>query len=676
MPQHQESLSDILKRYDELGLFLPKVDIPFFRQIPLAPDKVFPNSIEQAENLVKDIDEFNQISEVDGLTELLVQKPKRDFIQDVPAIQESTKRPLGTLLPQMTEGGKKILRAVQQFQQQPAGTILEQQQQPFAEFFAKSGLKPTIADEIAFEKIREANKPVGVKGLEDVNRSIKESVQRINDAFDGKLDSNLFERITDLALGVVGTPISVIMSGITFSRAPAEKLGKQIGGDLGKAVAEVLPFLTFPNPIAFFAAAKGSEIATKSIMDVVNNASLTDQNKGRILEAVGLGTFIFIHRGITKTIKSLKTPKVRAELKSFIETEESKIDQQVRKSLRPETAQVKLPLKPRVSREEFEQKIKEIETPKGKRTIDAETGKFITKPKEKPQKEKEDVRTREAQIEEAGRIPTEQQGKPVEPPTKVKTEKGVTLREGESKKIVEAEGLTFNGIQKTLRGDFVTYTEPISGSTRMVALEGFTKEKLLKSVNKLKEDFGIKANEVAIKRMIGEGKTNQQIADALNISVSEVTKAKPKTGITLEQAKNTKKRLDEKATFPGGLSAREQKILNQFNKFIEQKEFKQPKEVKSTKRILTSEQQRVINDKIIKDSRDKLNIGANPIVMKALVENGAFHLENVIRSGVKKATQFSEWSKVMFKDFGQKVKPLLFRIWNSIKKEFGKKIAQ
>lgn len=59
--------------------------------------------------------------------------------------------------------------------------------------------------------------------------------------------------------------------------------------------------------------------------------------------------------------------------------------------------------------------------------------------------------------------------------------KGLAKPENRYQKLVEAEGLTYNGIQKGTEktGDYVTWTDPETGSTHLLATKDFSREKLL-----------------------------------------------------------------------------------------------------------------------------------------------------------------------------------------------------
>jgi len=213
------------------------------------------------------------------------------------------------------------------------------------------------------------------------------------------------------------------------------------------------------------------------------------------------------------------------------------------------------------------------------------------------------------------------------------------------------------------------------------------------------------------------------------------TKAKTVNIATLDQLKNTKQWLESQKDTPSGLNGRETKILSKVNKAIKQKETVKPQElsneladIKKNKpkqtdtvkitfedgkkttmpikdldtipknlkikdveygttkggkfvsgefvKFRTVEQAKKNIDAFNKENLGRANLGVDPSVVKDYVVVGAKHLENVIRGGVKKAQQFKEWSKPMLKDFGQKIKPHLLKVWAGIKKAYGKKLIE
>jgi len=62
------------------------------------------------------------------------------------------------------------------------------------------------------------------------------------------------------------------------------------------------------------------------------------------------------------------------------------------------------------------------------------------------------------------------------------------------------------------------------------------------------------------------------------------------------------------------------------------------------------------------------NVGFNPLAYKNQIKYGA----SLVKEG---AVKFADWSQRMIKDFGEKIKPQLLRIWNEIKK-FGEDLGK
>ena len=69
-------------------------------------------------------------------------------------------------------------------------------------------------------------------------------------------------------------------------------------------------------------------------------------------------------------------------------------------------------------------------------------------------------------------------------------------------------------------------------------------------------------------------------------------------------------------------------------------------------------------ERLRKEATDELNnvsAGFNPQLFSKSIQIGAIHLKNGM-------VKFTDWSKQMVKDLGEKVKPQLLRIWNEVKK--------
>lgn len=81
-----------------------------------------------------------------------------------------------------------------------------------------------------------------------------------------------------------------------------------------------------------------------------------------------------------------------------------------------------------------------------------------------------------------------------------------------------------------------------------------------------------------------------------------------------------------------------------------------------------------------KDASDILNrpnfIGAQLEALPQMLRIAGYHLENVVRAGIEKGRQFTEWTKSMIKDLGGKIRPYLKKIWEETQRQFGKKLLQ
>jgi hypothetical protein len=218
------------------------------------------------------------------------------------AVSESTKQPIGTLAPELSEGGKKLQQAVIEESQKPAT-------------LGKEILGYTKGAELnmkqAGEYFAEINKPYYKKVPEYVDKVFRTSVKKINNAFDNSLDSNLIERTADLTLGVVGTGLNAIMLPMHIVTPASNEIGRQISEvtgneEVGNFVAKYLPFSVMPNPLAFAGASLGSDVATDEIMNFLEDYRISDKNKERIAEGLGLGTFILTHRLITHGVRNVQ----------------------------------------------------------------------------------------------------------------------------------------------------------------------------------------------------------------------------------------------------------------------------------------------------------------------------------------------------------------------------------
>lgn len=179
----------------------------------------------------------------------------------------------------------------------------------------------------------EKNKPLFQKAVERVYQGISEPTKKILRGVQS--DDNLLEKSADIGLGVIGSALGTIMTPMNFFSPAGEDIGEQVGKvttpEFGKKVGEFLPFLTMPNPIAFYGASVGSEFATNEAMKIVNNTNLSDENKQRMLEGIGLGSFVATHRALGKGIKSITKDRLKTEVDRLSKS----VDKQVLESMNP-----------------------------------------------------------------------------------------------------------------------------------------------------------------------------------------------------------------------------------------------------------------------------------------------------------------------------------------------------
>ncbi|MCK5023918.1 MAG: hypothetical protein KAS04_07110, partial [Candidatus Aenigmarchaeota archaeon] len=464
---------------------------------------------------------------IDVLTNLVEDKPMK--LQDQITIQESVKQPIGELQ-QPPDINRSILQ--QQLLKKPEFEPTIAERLPFLDrdvstklplyrpperSFTKEGTVETKgqpkAKDVSFHQraMNQINSTLlkmnlHSSGVGDLSRELLTPiVAGINRMGEGDLVTP--EGLGNIALGIAGTAFGTFMMPFSIARAT----GTQLGGETAGKVAE-LTSLGLAGGIPLIAGYFASQGATGLANNLMEGKNLTEKQRETIEEVVGLFAFIGGAKVVGKGIRTVKTyTGTSPELYKKVLDYTKSIDKQVRESLRPDKGR---------DIGEF----KEITTPKGKRTQDKETGKFITKPKEKPQKE----------ISDAEKI-----GKEIKKPS-------------EKERLVEKEA-------------------------ERIRLRDVEKDRL----------------------------------------EAEKVKKKERTFSEENYKKDT----------------------------------------------------RIIRNKPITSF-------AEPTVLKAYTRAGAYHLENIIRAGGKKAARFKEWTKEMVKDFGQKIKPHLLKIWAGIKKEFGKKIAQ
>lgn len=675
-----------------------------------------PKAVIEAENLA------TNISVLSGLLD-----PKPFQVQDVPAIQESTRQPVGEPQKQPTLGGFLLQQGINQFQQQPAGTIPGQEQQPFVEFLRGENLAPTIsptvADEIAgrkrIQQRREEQKPFSERVPEHVDAIFQQGFERIRNAFKESED-NILERTADVGLGVVSTALNTIMLPMHVVTPASQDIGKAVGEvtgneGLGELIAEILPFTVLPNPIAFFAASKGSEFATNELMSIVNNTDLSDANKERVLEAIGLATFIATHRGINKAIKYLKTKKGRQELLKYVKEQELSVDKQVRESLNP-----KLQGEKQIDvRAEFTKKqIVAKDKPR-------EKGKFVKKTTKEVKKPQE---VKEPEIKIADTVPTSQ--------IEIKSGKGVlkASKIGDKVRVDEIDGGGVKGTGIKLyeklfeqEGSFVS-DNSVSQSAKF-AYEGLKrrgfevkensntfKDGLYRTKDPTKPVFEVikKEKKDGITRTQPKTKGKDKETGIKTETKTEAKKEEVKGGekqsFTFKGKKNdfkqertfVKESIDPLlAEFPevpykipnkervyfklgrdiefniGGFKVKlenpafdvlERIQKNTKSKFEKKSGLRAQPLLKAGGKIdIDAVNKAKVN--IINKTLGRTNLGFDPTLIKDFATIGTFHFNK----GVKK---FGDWAKKMREELGKKINPFLLKIWAGIKKEFGKKIAQ
>lgn len=106
--------------------------------------------------------------------------------------------------------------------------------------------------------------------------------------------------------------------------------------------------------------------------------------------------------------------------------------------------------------------------------------------------------------------------------------------------------------------------------------------------------------------------------------------------------------------------------------------------IKDSDRIIKSTQLEQARKNIISKGQ-QLSAGLDPTILKDYSVIGAYHLETLLRKGIK-TKLFDEWSREIVKDLGDNVKPHLVNIWNEANKVegiqdlkmrgFGKRVAE
>jgi hypothetical protein len=96
-------------------------------------------------------------------------------------------------------------------------------------------------------------------------------------------------------------------------------------------------------------------------------------------------------------------------------------------------------------------------------------------------------------------------------------------------------------------------------------------------------------------------------------------------------------------------------------------------EAENKKRIVNDDKYYEAKQNII-DKHNSLSFGFDPTLIKDYLVIGAYHVENLIRKGVKPESLKRLFRAEMYKDFGKKIRKFVNKIWRSLWKEFGKQL--
>ena len=360
-----------------------------------------PSAIEQGKKLATGIGMFTNI--LDG-------KPIR--IQDQTAIQESTRQPTGELLtPQPIDINRGVLQ--QQEFKKPEFEPTTAERLPFLdrdvtdklpshkfpeEQFTEQGTVETEgqpkAKDVPFQQraLNQINsfllkRNLHSSGVGDLARELLTPIvaggKRITEG-QQQLSQLKPEGLGNIALGMAGAAFGTFMMPFGIARVT----GTQLGGETAGKIAE-LSALGLSGGIPLIAGYFASQGATELADNLMEGKNLTEKQKETIQEVVGLFAFIGGAKATGKVRGAvLKQAGISPELYKKVLDYRNNIDKIVRKSLSPEKGQVKLPKEPRVSREEFEQKIRESKSEIAQKKKRNARGQFekTTKLEEKPQK--------------------------------------------------------------------------------------------------------------------------------------------------------------------------------------------------------------------------------------------------------------------------------------------------
>lgn len=191
-------------------------------------------------------------------------------------------------------------------------------------------------------------------------------------------------------------------------------------------------------------------------------------------------------------------------------------------------------------------------------------------------------------------------------------------------------------------------------------------------------------NTAAIQELLSKGRSTEEIAKALNVKPGEVVKIAEKYSQNIpDQIKSDmpkginsvkveyesgKSSLVTKQDIDTIVEPKGDKIKNvtygnvEFNKQggIKPETFREKIEVEN--KIFTEDKYKKAKDNIVKKGQ-QLTSGIDPTLLKDYIDIAGYHIE-------KGARTFTEFSKRMIEDLGEKVKPYLQKIWEEIKEKY------
>ena len=171
---------------------------------------------------------------------------------------------------------------------------------------------------------------------------------------------------------------------------------------------------------------------------------------------------------------------------------------------------------------------------------------------------------------------------------------------------------------------------------------------------------------------------NHNLTDIENLLGKETKKVEqPKTQLKTgtDYYTQLKKELGEKADiYPAWLKMMVKDYGSDFRKgargFWKQVKEEAAKPVEEGKKITSESPKRLVSEEAYSKASDNLkknlgnlNVGIDPTALKDLATVGAYHFENGLRT-------FSDWSKKMIEEFGEKIKPHLKKLWDQSREDY------